>query len=33
MLREEPEMDLCLVFGYQDDLAPKDFLGRLGLPF
>ncbi len=33
MSREEPEMDVCLVFGYQVDLAPKDFRGRLGIPF
>ncbi|MEI7750905.1 MAG: cation diffusion facilitator family transporter [Candidatus Omnitrophota bacterium] len=33
MLQEEPEMDMCLVFGYQGDLTPKDFLGRLGIPF
>ena len=33
MSRKEPEVDLCLVFDYQTNLAPKDFLGRLGLPF
>lgn len=33
MLREEPEMDLCLVFGYQEELVPKAFLGHLGLSF